>query len=47
VRVYRSSDPDRPTIYQSGDMAEAEPALPGWIMQDDDLIDGLMPAVKS
>jgi Uma2 family endonuclease len=47
VRVYRSSDPDRPTIYQSGDMTEAEPALPGWIMPDDDLIDGLMPAVKS
>ncbi len=30
VRVYRASDPEHPTIYREGDMAEAEPALPGW-----------------
>jgi Uma2 family endonuclease len=32
VRGYRASDPERPTIYRSGDVAEAEPALPGWSM---------------
>jgi Uma2 family endonuclease len=30
VRVYRASDPERPTIYRRGQMAEAEPAVPGW-----------------
>jgi Uma2 family endonuclease len=38
VRVYRAGDPDRPTIYRSGDVAEAEPALPGWSMPVDDLL---------
>jgi Uma2 family endonuclease len=37
VRVYRASDPERPTIYRSGDVAEAEPALPGWSMPVDEL----------
>lgn len=32
VRVYRASDPNSPTIYRSGDHAEAEPAVPGWSM---------------
>ena len=36
--VYRTSDPERPTIYRSGDVAEAEPALPGWTMPVDDLL---------
>jgi Uma2 family endonuclease len=39
VHVYRASDPQRPTIYRSGDVAEAEPALPGWSMP----VDGLLP----
>lgn len=30
VRVYRASDPRTPTIYRRGDLAEAEPAVPGW-----------------
>jgi Uma2 family endonuclease len=38
VRVYRADDPDKPTIYQSGDVAEAEPALPDWTMPVDDLL---------
>jgi Uma2 family endonuclease len=38
VRVYRAGDPGRPTIYRSGDLAEAEPALPGWSMPVDDLL---------
>ena len=37
VRVYRASDPDNPTIYRRGDLAEAEPAVPGWQMPIDDL----------
>jgi Uma2 family endonuclease len=30
VRVYRANDPDNPTVYQKGEVAEAEPALPDW-----------------
>jgi Uma2 family endonuclease len=37
VRVYRHTDPTRPTIYRRGEMAEAEPAVPGWQMPVDDL----------
>ncbi len=37
IKVYRASDPDNPTIYRRGDMAEAEPAVPGWRMPVDDL----------
>ncbi len=32
VRVYRASDPERPTVYRRGQLAEAEPAVPGWTM---------------
>jgi Uma2 family endonuclease len=38
VRVYRADAPDRPAIYRSGDVAEAEPALPDWTMPVDDLL---------
>ena len=27
-----ASDPANPTIYRRGEMAEAEPAVPGWTM---------------
>jgi Uma2 family endonuclease len=37
VKVYRASDPDHPVIYRRGDIAEAEPAVPGWRMPVDDL----------
>ena len=37
VKVYRSSDPDNPKIYRHGELAEAEPAVPGWTMAVDDL----------
>ena len=30
VRVYRSTDPGTPTVYRRGDIAGAEPAVPGW-----------------
>ena len=32
VRVYRASDAENLTIYRRGEMAEAEPAVPGWTM---------------
>jgi Uma2 family endonuclease len=38
VRVYRSADPNPPTIYRRGQLAEAEPAVPGWTMPVDDLL---------
>jgi Uma2 family endonuclease len=37
VRVYRAGDPDKPTVYRRGEVAEAEPAAPGWTMPVDDL----------
>jgi Uma2 family endonuclease len=37
VRVYRSDNPDHPTIYRRGEVAEAERAVPGWSMAVDDL----------
>jgi Uma2 family endonuclease len=30
VHVYRASEPNSPTIYQVDQIAEAEPAVPGW-----------------
>jgi Uma2 family endonuclease len=37
VRVYRASDPEHPTIYRRGEVADAEPAVPGWQMPVDEL----------
>jgi Uma2 family endonuclease len=37
VAVYRATDPLNPTIYRRGDMAEANPAVPGWTMLVDDV----------
>lgn len=37
VRVYRAADPENPTIYRRGDLAEAEPVLPGWTMPVNEL----------
>ncbi len=36
VRVYRASETE-PTIYRRGQLAEAEPAVPGWTMPVDAL----------
>jgi Uma2 family endonuclease len=38
VRVYRATSPEIATIYRPGDLAEAEPALPGWTMLVNDLL---------
>ncbi len=37
VRVYRATDPTTPTVYRRGEVAEAEPAVPGWRMAVNDL----------
>jgi len=37
VKVYRTSDPEYPTVYRRSDIAEAEPAVPGWSMPVDNL----------
>ena len=39
VRVYRASNPAEPTVYKRGEVAEAEPAVPGWQMPVDDLFE--------
>lgn len=38
IRVYRSNAPEEATMYGLGEMAEAEPAVPGWTMLVDDLL---------
>lgn len=37
VKVYRATAPEAPTTYRRGDVAEAEPAVPGWTMPVDSL----------
>jgi Uma2 family endonuclease len=37
IKVYRDSNPDQPTIYRRGEIAEAEPAVPEWRMPGNDL----------
>jgi Uma2 family endonuclease len=37
IQVYRASDPNNPTIYRRGEIAEAEPAVPGWAMAVDEV----------
>ena len=39
VKVYRASDPAHPTRYRRADLAEAEPAVPGWTMPVDSLFE--------
>lgn len=39
VKVFRADDTENPTIYSRGELAEAEPAVPGWRMSVDDLFD--------
>ena len=37
VNVYRAAEPNKPTGYRRGEIAEAEPAVPGWRMAVDTL----------
>lgn len=39
ISVYRATAPREPTRYRRTELAEAEPALPGWTMAVDDLFD--------
>jgi Uma2 family endonuclease len=37
IKVYRFTDPYTPSLYRRGDIAEAEPAVPGWRMAVNDI----------
>jgi len=37
VKAYRADSPDEPAVFRRGEIAHAEPALPGWRMPVDDL----------
>lgn len=37
IKSYKASDPDHPVIFRRGEMADAEPAVPGWQMAVDEL----------
>jgi Uma2 family endonuclease len=39
IRVYRAADPENPAVYRRGEIAEAEPAVPGWRFPVDELWD--------
>jgi Uma2 family endonuclease len=39
IRKYRTDGPETPTIYRRGEVAEAEPAVPGWTFPVDELFD--------
>lgn len=38
IAVYRAETPTAPTTYRRGEVAEAEPATPGWRVAVDDLV---------
>lgn len=38
VRVYRAPNPDEPEVFRPGEQADAEPALSGWSMPVEDLL---------
>jgi len=37
IKSYKASDPEHPVIFQREDIADAEPAVPGWRMPVDNL----------
>jgi Uma2 family endonuclease len=37
IRSYKATDPDNPVIFRRGDIADAEPAAPGWRLAVDAL----------
>jgi Uma2 family endonuclease len=37
VTLYRASDPITPIVFRPGDIADAEPAVPGWRLKVDEL----------
>ena len=39
IKSYKASDPEQPVIFRRGDMADAEPAVPGWQMAVNNLFE--------
>ena len=39
IKSYKASDPAHPVIFRRGDIADAEPAVPGWQMTVNDLFE--------
>ncbi|MDQ6924967.1 MAG: Uma2 family endonuclease [Candidatus Eremiobacteraeota bacterium] len=39
IRVYRADRPDTPDVFRRGELADAEPAVPGWRFAVDELFD--------
>jgi len=39
IKSYKASDPEHPTIFRRRDMADAEPAVPGWRIAVNDLFE--------
>lgn len=37
IKSYSAADPDNPHLFHRGEIADAEPAVPGWKMRVDDL----------
>jgi Uma2 family endonuclease len=37
IKSYKASDPEHPVIFRRGEMADAEPAVPGWRMAVEEL----------
>jgi Uma2 family endonuclease len=37
IRAYHADDPENPTVFHRGDVADAEPAVPGWRFEVDEL----------
>jgi Uma2 family endonuclease len=39
IKSFKASDPEHPVIFRRGDIADAEPAVPGWRMAVNDLFE--------
>jgi len=39
IKSYKASDPESPVIFRREDIADAEPAVPGWRMAVNDLFE--------
>ena len=38
VKSYKASGPENPMVFRRGEMADAEPAVPGWRMAVEELL---------
>jgi Uma2 family endonuclease len=39
IRAYHAADPENPIVFTRGEVADAEPAVPGWRFEVDELFD--------